>query len=88
MKKALLTIAALTLAVISTFAFTACGPKVTFVANALESAEIEEYGLCVGKNATEITALMASDNYGTADVKAAGCTILVNGLVKAASKIG
>ena len=44
--------------------------------------------LCVGKNATEITALMASDNYGTADVKAAGCTILVNGLVKAAAKIG
>ena len=45
-------------------------------------------GLCVGKTATEIAALVASDNYGTADVKAAGCTILVNGLVKAAVKIG
>ena len=44
--------------------------------------------LCVGKNASEILALMASDNHGTADVKAAGCTILVNGLVKAAEKIG
>ena len=44
--------------------------------------------LCVGKTATEIASLMASDNYGTADVKNAGCTILVNGLVKAAVKIG
>ncbi|MBQ1942937.1 MAG: transporter substrate-binding domain-containing protein [Clostridia bacterium] len=62
MKKALLTIAALTLAVISTFAFTACGPKVTFVANALESAEIEEYGLCVGKNATKKAEILEAMN--------------------------
>ena len=45
-------------------------------------------GLCVGKTATEIAALCASDNYGTEEVKAAGCTILVNGLTKAAAKIG
>lgn len=43
---------------------------------------------CVGKTAADVNALMGSDNYGNADVKAAGCTILVNGFVKAASKIG
>ena len=44
--------------------------------------------LCVGKTATEIKALCAADNYGTEEVKTAGCTILVNGLTKAAAKIG
>ena len=44
--------------------------------------------LCVGKTATEIAALAAADNYGTDEVKNAGCTILVNGFVKAAAKIG
>ena len=44
--------------------------------------------LCVGKTATEIKALCAADNYGTDEVKNAGCTILVNGLSKAAAKIG
>ena len=44
--------------------------------------------LCKGKTASQIAALVAADNYGTDDVKAAGCTILVNGLVKAAVKIG
>ena len=44
--------------------------------------------LCVGKTATEIVALCAADNYGTDEVKAAGCTILVTGLTKAAAKIG
>ena len=44
--------------------------------------------LCVGKTASEIVALCAADNYGTDEVKAAGCTILVNGLTKAAAKIG
>ncbi len=43
---------------------------------------------CVGKTASEIAGFMGADNYGNADLKAAGCTILVNGLVKAASKIG
>ncbi len=42
---------------------------------------------CVGKTASEIAGLMGSDNYGNADLKAAGCTILVNGFVKAAQKI-
>jgi hypothetical protein len=36
----------------------------------------------------EIAAMMGEDNYGTADLKNAGCTVLVNGFVKAASKIG
>ena len=44
--------------------------------------------LCAGKTIAEITALMASDNYGTDEVKTAGCTILVNGFVKAAAKLG
>lgn len=43
---------------------------------------------CVGKTASEIAGFVGADNYGTADLKAAGCTILVNGLVKAAQKIG
>lgn len=42
---------------------------------------------CVGKTASEIAGLMGSDNYGNADLKAAGCTVLVNGFVKAAQKI-
>ena len=42
----------------------------------------------LGKTAGEIASLMGADNYGSADLKTAGCTILVNGLVKAASKIG
>lgn len=44
--------------------------------------------LCVGKTASEIKALCAADNYGTDEVKTAGCTILVNGLTKAAAKLG
>lgn len=43
---------------------------------------------CVGKTADEIAAMMGEDNYGTADLKNAGCTVLVNGFVKAAAKIG
>ncbi|MBQ7379125.1 MAG: hypothetical protein IJW70_05530 [Clostridia bacterium] len=43
---------------------------------------------CIGKTASEIAGLMGSDNYGNADLKAAGCTVLVNGFVKAAEKIG
>ena len=42
----------------------------------------------MGKTAAEIKALCAADNYGTDEVKTAGCTILVNGLTKAAAKIG
>lgn len=43
--------------------------------------------LCIGKKAADIDSFMGSDNYGSADVKAAGCTILVNGFVKAAVKV-
>jgi len=43
---------------------------------------------CIGKTPKEVASLMANDNYGNADVKASGCTILVNGFVKAAEKIG
>jgi hypothetical protein len=42
---------------------------------------------CVGKTAAEIASLMGENNYGSADLQAAGCTILVDGFVKAASKL-
>lgn len=42
---------------------------------------------CIGKTASEIAGLMV-DNYGSADLQSAGCTVLVNGFVAAASKIG
>ncbi len=44
--------------------------------------------LCVDKKASEIAALCVDGAYGTDEVKAAGCTILVSGFVKAAAKIG
>ena len=43
---------------------------------------------CAGKTVTEIKALMVTDNKGNADLQSAGCTILVDGFIKAASKIG
>ena len=45
-------------------------------------------GLCIGKTVAEIVAFCAADNYGTDEVKAAGCTILVDGFTKAAAKLG
>ncbi len=42
---------------------------------------------CVGKTASEIASIMGDNNYGNADLQAAGCTILVDGFVKAASKL-
>lgn len=45
-------------------------------------------GLCVGKTVDEIVAFCGADNYGTDEVKNAGCTILVNGFTKAAAKLG
>jgi ethanolamine utilization protein EutP (predicted NTPase) len=42
---------------------------------------------CIGKTATEISALMGNDGKGVADLQTAGCTIYVSGFVKAASKI-
>ena len=41
----------------------------------------------IGKTAGDVSALMASDNKGIDEVKNAGCTILVDGFVKAASKV-
>ncbi len=41
----------------------------------------------IGKTPAEVASLMGSDSYGTADVQSAGCTILVNGFVKAAAKL-
>ncbi len=43
-------------------------------------------GALVGKNATEIGALVAEDGKGVADIQTAGCTIYVTDLVKAAVK--
>jgi hypothetical protein len=44
-------------------------------------------GLCIGKTVAEIVALCGADNYGTDEVKTAGCTILVDGFTKAADKL-
>ena len=44
---------------------------------------------CIGKTASEIASLKKTDdNYGVESLVSAGCTILVDGFVKAASKIG
>lgn len=43
---------------------------------------------CIGKTASEISALMGEDGKGVEEVQSAGCTIYVSGFVKAASKIG
>ncbi len=43
---------------------------------------------CVGKTAGDVETLLADTNYGSDELQTAGCTILVNGLVKAAAKIG
>ena len=42
---------------------------------------------CIGKTAAEIAGFVAEDGKGVADIRSAGCTIEVTGLVKAASKI-
>ncbi len=42
---------------------------------------------CVGRTAGDVASLMGNDGKGTADVQAAGCTIYVSGLVRAASKL-
>ncbi len=41
---------------------------------------------CVGKTAQEIAGLQAEDGKGVSDLQSAGCTILVTGFVKAATK--
>lgn len=43
---------------------------------------------CIGKTAGDVNALLGADNRGNEDLQSAGCTILVNGLVKAAAKVG
>lgn len=43
---------------------------------------------CIGKTASNVNALIGDNNYGSSDLRSAGCTILVNGFVKAASKVG
>ena len=43
---------------------------------------------CVGKTPAEVAGLMGADFYGNADLQAAGCTIYVSNLVKAAAKVG
>ncbi|MBE6836888.1 MAG: hypothetical protein E7509_02670 [Ruminococcus sp.] len=43
---------------------------------------------CAGKTVAEIEGIMGDDNKGDADLQAAGCTIIIDGFVKAAAKIG
>lgn len=44
--------------------------------------------VCAGKTAGDVEELLTDNNYGSEELQSAGCTILVNGLVKAAAKIG
>ena len=43
---------------------------------------------CVGKTVAEIEGMMLDTNYGGEELQTAGCTILVDGFMKAVSKIG
>ena len=43
---------------------------------------------CIGKTASEVASLKGDNNYGTAELQNAGCTVLVNGFVAAVAKIG
>ena len=43
---------------------------------------------CIGKTIGEVKSLLGENNYGNTDLQVAGCTILVDGFVKAVSKIG
>ncbi len=43
---------------------------------------------CIGKTAAEVASLKGENGYGNSDLQSAGCTIIVDGFVKAASKIG
>ena len=43
---------------------------------------------CIGKTVPGVAALAGGDGMGSADLQAAGCTIRVDGFVKAASKLG
>ena len=42
---------------------------------------------CVGKTASEIGGFANADGYGNADLQTAGCTMAIDGFVKAASKL-
>ena len=42
---------------------------------------------CIGKKASGISTLLGKDGYGSLDLQRAGCTISVDGFIKAASKI-
>jgi hypothetical protein len=41
---------------------------------------------CVGKTTSEIAGLMGEDGKGVADLQSAGCTVAINGFIKAATK--
>ena len=42
---------------------------------------------CIGRTVSEVTSLMREDRYGTDSLQKAGCTIAVDGFVRAVSKI-
>ncbi|MBR6825734.1 MAG: hypothetical protein IKM59_04220, partial [Oscillospiraceae bacterium] len=42
---------------------------------------------CVGKTVAEVEAFVGADGYGNADLQTAGCTMAIDGFVKAASKL-
>ena len=42
---------------------------------------------CVGKKVAELSSLLGENGYGNADLQTAGCTMAINGFVKAADKL-
>ncbi len=62
MKKFLTALLAGALAVTAAVSLTACGKKDKYVATAIASAEVEQYGFCVGKNASKHNEIIAAMN--------------------------
>ena len=62
MKKNLLKMLSLTLAATALAGFVACGNSTKYVATAIQSESNEQYGLAVGKNSTNKTAILAAMN--------------------------
>ena len=62
MKKIITTVIALALCLATLFSFAGCGGGQKYVAKAIEGIEVEEYGFCVGKGASNKDAILNAMN--------------------------
>ena len=67
MKKIVSLVLASVMAIVGVFALTGCKEKTTYVANAIDGIEVEEYGFAVGLNASNKTAILNAMNEVIAD---------------------